>query len=863
MVLSELPKDSRKVGDLAPMRCLPLGVGFLLLSALVACGSVAEPPGDNNEEGFVQGPPRPPPGAAESGTIGSEGGQVELDGAKVDLPPGAVDGDVEIVVSVDATYPDDVGGSSFSAVYDFQPDGIAFDVPIRVELPFTGDANNAVIFWSSELDPTIFEAIETTIENQRAVAYVSHFSKGVVRNKCLAEGKCPCSGNADCSGLGDLCSGTFYCDQSDPTRFTCKINPSTIVLCPANDTQCIVNECNPLSGTCSPVASKDGGACEAGICTKSDTCQSGGCVAGVDICVCQSASDCEDPDNNLCTGVPYCKTSLTPPFECLNSPKSVVYCPSGNDTGCKENTCDPLSGGCSMVNVANGASCDDGDPCTGDDSVAQGDQCQNGLCVGGSNFCECKTHSDCVDPDSDVCTGTPVCIDNSCQNDLSTVITCQSVNDTACSKNTCNGTTGACAMVAQTGDSCDDSDICSTGTTCTAAGVCGASLGDPCECMKDSDCTDPDNDVCTGVPYCNKDTSGPYECVNNPATVVSCTTGNDTSCLENTCNASTGACSMLSVNNGGSCDADSNPCTANDTCSFGSCVAGSNACACTQNSDCQDDGNLCNGSPYCNKSGFPYECVTNPATVVNCSSAGDTTCSANTCNASTGQCETLAINEGGSCDADGNACTAADLCSSGTCVPGADTCACTENTDCPDDGDLCNGTPYCDKSGPVNECKTNPASVVTCSTANDTTCSQAQCIPGLGTCEAVAVNDGGGCEADGQSCTTDTCSSGLCVEGPATSCVACTGTNDCAGLDCGGTPFFCNGAVCSCAVQCASSADCKRDSDPQCDGSVCAAEGYCQYLDASDTTVCDLDGLACTADSCLSGVCTAGTNSCP
>lgn len=45
------------------------------------------------------------------------------------------------------------------------------------------------------------------------------------------------------------------------------------------------------------------------------------------------------------------------------------------------------------------------------------------------------------------------------------------------------------------------------------------------------------------------------------------------------------------------------------------------------------------------------------------------------------------------CD-DGFDCTIGDTCAAGICLGENKTCACVEDADCQDDGDLCNGVPY-------------------------------------------------------------------------------------------------------------------------------------------------------------------------
>ena len=67
-------------------------------------------------------------------------------------------------------------------VYDFGPDGLSFAQPIRVVLPFAGDADSVTVYWSN--DAGGYEALETqTWSNSSgnwAAADVSHFSTGFV-----------------------------------------------------------------------------------------------------------------------------------------------------------------------------------------------------------------------------------------------------------------------------------------------------------------------------------------------------------------------------------------------------------------------------------------------------------------------------------------------------------------------------------------------------------------------------------------------------------------------------------------------------------------------------------------------------------
>jgi hypothetical protein len=135
----------------------------------------------------------------------------------------------------------------------------------------------------------------------------------------------------------------------------------------------------------------------------------------------------------------------------------------------------------------------------------------------------------------------------------------------------------------------------------------------------------------------------------------------------------------------------------------------------------------------------------------------------------------LCVNEPNTsgCD-DGDDCTDPDTCEDGACVAGDFVCECTEDGDCEshEDGNLCNGTYFCDTDG---YCKIDPATVVECDPSDDTDCNRNLCDPDTGTCSMTDMPDGTACEDDDPCNDPDTC------DGSGT----CTGTDT--GLsDCGG-----------------------------------------------------------------------------
>lgn len=153
--------------------------------------------------------------------------------------------------------------------------------------------------------------------------------------------------------------------------------------------------------------------------------------------------------------------------------------------------------------TTNIAACEDGDPCT------ENDMCDQGVCIPGQNICTCETVSDCaVYEDGDLCNGILICQGAVCIVDTSTVIYCDSSQDTVCSTNTCQPESGQCQMFIHQDDGvqCDDQDPCTEGTTCNQGLCLGAEI-----CCNDgmdndgdgySDCTDTD---CAGVPECQQE----------------------------------------------------------------------------------------------------------------------------------------------------------------------------------------------------------------------------------------------------------------------------------------------------------------------------------------------------------------------
>ncbi len=601
---------------------------------------------------------------------------------------------------------------------------------------------------------------------------------------------------------------------------------------------------------------------------------------------CQKNSDCvAQEDGDLCNGTLYCNPTTK---LCAVNPSTVVKCPTDLDTTCAKAACVPATGQCVSKPVKNGTVCNDGQKCT------EGDVCIDGLCEAGEEICICKQNADCAaKEDGNVCNGTLFCnkATGKCQLNPATIVSCPSVDDTACTKNLCQAKTGQCAMT-PVADAlpCDDGNPCTPNEGCKG-GKCTATAN-TCECSKDADCiAKDDGNLCNGLLYCNLKQL-PHVCELNPASVVSCPSVDDTSCTQHACAPKTGKCVAVVLPDGATCDADGSECTQGDHCKSGICTASQSVCMCQSDADCgkYEDGDLCNGTLYCNP--VLKACIVNPATIVQCPFGQDNTCLQNQCDAATGKCAMTPVNGGGSCDADGNPCTPYDSCLGGKCQQGANVCQCQQLADCApkDDSNPCNGTLACDTKN--NVCVVNLATVVTCADDGGLPCTRNLCNPANGKCQPTAVYEGKWCNGDDNPCTlNDTCVAGACSVGK--NICACDLDPHCDGKDdaskCNGT-LYCNKAQAPyvCEVASATVVKCSAANDSAClknqcvslsgkcvptpvaagvtcdDGNLCTPMDHCKLGLCSGLPLdCD-DGDPCTADACLAknGVCSHKLASC-
>ena len=413
-----------------------------------------------------------------------------------------------------------------------------------------------------------------------------------------------------------------------------------------------------------------------------------------------------------------------------------------------------------------------------------------------------------------------------------------------------------------------DDDAGTTGADDTTGTTTGGTTGPdvtPTGCMKDDDCVEElgalgacEVPICEdgkcfkdGVPNgtkCDDDAVCTIadKCLSGQCTGVPVDCGDDNPCTKDWCEMGTGEC-LHSPEDGAPCD-DGDPCTT-DTCQSGSCTSVDAECPkCQKNADCLplDDGNKCNGTLICKEE----KCVTNPATIVDCSQFGTQPCQKAVCVVETGACQELNLMDGAPCTPQ-SPCQQAGFCISGTCK--GPQLPCNDDNSCTKDS--------CDTA---KGCVFEPVDGGSCSDGSTCTMDDV-CVEGQ--CKGVAIAD---CD-DNDPCTIDGCDAATAectytmTDGPCDDGTKCTGADECSGGTCAGTPINCDdGSACtddSCDPQtgCVYSSIGCTDGNP-CTTDTCTPDGGCQFApiggDCASDEDCD-DNDACTEEKCTGcGECT-------
>jgi hypothetical protein len=269
-----------------------------------------------------------------------------------------------------------------------------------------------------------------------------------------------CDDGDPCS-LGDTCSG----GQCQAGFGSLDCNDGEV---------CTTDTCEAFTGC--KHAPKAGFCDDGNGCTNGDFCANGICIAGGNVCTCQSNSDCaQEEDGDLCNGTLICDKSVVP-YGCKVNPATVVTCDPSQNTSCTEQKCQPNTGQCVASPANENGACSDGSNCT------QGDFCGNGNCIPGENICTCQNNADCAgEEDGNLCNGTLICnksiVPYECVVNLATVVTCDPSQNTPCLQKKCQPNSGACVFTPV-----NENGNCSDGSGCTLNDLCvsGSCKGTPC-----------------------------------------------------------------------------------------------------------------------------------------------------------------------------------------------------------------------------------------------------------------------------------------------------------------------------------------------------------------------------------------------
>ena len=632
-----------------------------------------------------------------------------------------------------------------------------------------------------------------------------------------------CAEGFGCNALGscdDLCQGVECGACQACSNGSCQA-VSDGAACPSDANSCTQDTC--VSGACVHEALADDVACDdEDLCTTLDLCAGGVCVGGEPVLctasdACHGAGTC-DPASGACSTPPLedgtscaddaldCTADTCTAGLCVHELSEaclidgLCVAPGAINEANSCERCDPGARVDGWTALPDGDACEDGLFCTADD------QCQAGLCVGGSPT-DCTASADSCNSatcseDLDACVATPLATGAACDDDAN-----------ECTLDVCEA--GSCTHPAVTDgfDCLDDgypctADRCAAGlcthpilTGCLIEGAC-VSAGElhPVQICLECDSAAPsewspteDGNACDDGLFCSEgDACLAGACVGQSP--MDCS-GSGSACSPASCDEESDSCLAEPLPEGSACD-DGDACTSAETCQGGACVA---------------------------------------VEVLGCDPAGPCELPG-VCDPQTGACGYEAKPDDTACEADGHACTA-DVCAAGACIHRV-TGGCFIDGQCLDEGaenpgaacSLCRGSsPYgwsvAPDGSPCDDglfCTTNDSCL-------DATCqggAENKCSGTGGSCRATACDE----EADACTWTPEpegaTCDDALgCADGLLVFADLCDGQGSC--VDSGSTPCApyagCADDL-SCMDHCATDEDCA-------DGSLCADES-CRGNDA-------------------------------
>lgn len=443
-------------------------------------------------------------------------------------------------------------------------------------------------------------------------------------------------------------------------------------------------------------------------CAENSDCESGWCVDHMGESVCSMNCQEECPAGWSCQQVADGGPDLV--FVCVSNHTNLCRpCATGNDCKSevgKEDVCVDYGAEGSFCGGAcsNGKECPWGFTCK---AALTTDGIETEQCMSDAGVCPCTGKSvelalwtPCeIGNELGVCTGKRICTADGltdCDAALPATETCNGEDDD------CNGLTDeALEVEGKFVGPCEDDNGC-TDDSCLGEEGCVNEPLTGTECM--------DGDICTTADHCDEGV-----CVGSP---VNC--DDEDPCTDDFC-AELGGCDHIP--NAAPCD-DEDPCTIGDQCSQGECEGLGINCDCSDDADCAalEDGDLCNGTLYCDQTELPYECAVKEETVIECPEpqGWESICIEAVCEPTTGQCFEQPDHEDFACSTQ-DKCIVGETCQQGECIGGfALNC---------NDGNTCTQDSCDSNSGCIHEPVPGPCSDGTICTSGDQ-CEDGSCLPG-------------------------------------------------------------------------------------------------------------------------------------
>ena len=338
----------------------------------------------------------------------------------------------------------------------------------------------------------------------------------------------------------------------------CQVDADCIAAGTCTTIACVQGFCQeaPIAGCCSSDATCDDG----DPCT-TDVCEDGACVVSQGdplLGCCDENADCADSDPctaDLCVQN-QCESIVIP--GCGAGCTSAQGCSDGN--ACTQDTC--VAGQCSFLTITKccttSSDCNDGSACTID-------ACTMGQCIFTPKTGCCTSAAQCNDGNActaDFCNAN-LCLNTAIPGCVPPCTAAAQCNDgSACTTDAC--TMGQCVFTPKA-NCCTSAAQCNDGNACTAD-FCNANV-----CVKAAipGCVAP----CTTAAQCNDGDPCTADFCTNGVCVITAVPDCQTPCQSNA-----------------QCD-DGNPCT-QGTCSIGTCLYTAIPGCCTQNAGCNDQ-NTC------------------------------------------------------------------------------------------------------------------------------------------------------------------------------------------------------------------------------------------------------------------------------